>query len=133
MCVMSLPGLPPNILIYGVEQKKTIAKFCNTCSVRADGLCISSPRLVGGRKAGNSNMQDFFCTTLYNNNVDFIQQDPEKIKFPVSCDLCKNHIAVCLTMYLPSCQIALITSIHCVKVKVRLHICAKGRLMPSTC
>ena len=59
MCVMSLPGLPPNILIYGVEQKN-IVKFCNTCSVGADGLCISSPMLVGGRKAGNSNMLTFF-------------------------------------------------------------------------
>ena len=27
----------------------------------ADGLCIGSPGLVGGRKAGNSNMQDFFA------------------------------------------------------------------------
>ena len=26
----------------------------------ADGLCIGSPGLVGGRKAGNSNMQDNF-------------------------------------------------------------------------
>ena len=49
---------------YRVEQKK-LAKFSDTCSVRADGLCIGSPRLVGGRKAGNSNMQDLFCTTLY--------------------------------------------------------------------
>ena len=50
---------------YRVEQKKTLAKFSDTCSVMADGLCIGSPRLVGGRKAGNSNMQEFFCTTLY--------------------------------------------------------------------
>ena len=47
-------------LIYRVEQKN-IAKFSDTCSVRADGLCIGSPRLVGGRKAGNSNMQEFFA------------------------------------------------------------------------
>ena len=49
---------------YRVEQKKNLAKFSDTCSVRADGLCIGSPRLVGGKKAGNLNMQEFFCTTL---------------------------------------------------------------------
>ena len=51
---------------YRFEQK-SLAKFSDTCSVRDDGLCmcIGSPRLVGGRKAGNSNMQEFFCTTLY--------------------------------------------------------------------
>ena len=49
---------------YRVEQKN-LAKFSDTCSVRADGLCIGSPRLVGGRKAGNSNVQEFFCTSLY--------------------------------------------------------------------
>ena len=41
-------------------QAKNLAKFSDTCSVRADGLCIGSPRLVGERKAGNSNMQEFF-------------------------------------------------------------------------
>ena len=46
-------------------SKKVHAKFSDTCSVRADGLCIGSPRLVGGRKLGNSNMQEFFGTTLY--------------------------------------------------------------------
>ena len=45
--------------IYRVEQKN-LAKFSDTGSARARGLCIGSPRLVGGRKAGNSNMQDFF-------------------------------------------------------------------------
>ena len=50
--------------IYRVEQKN-LAKFSDTCSVRADWLCIGSPRLVGGGKAGNSNVQEFFCTTLY--------------------------------------------------------------------
>ena len=44
---------------YRVEQKN-LAKFSDTCSIRADGLCIGSPRLVGRRKAGNSNVQDFF-------------------------------------------------------------------------
>ena len=46
---------------YRVEQKKTLAKFSDTCSVTADWLCIGSPRLVGGRKAENSNMQEFFA------------------------------------------------------------------------
>ena len=46
--------------MYRVEQKN-LAKFSDACSVRADGLCIGSPRSVGGRKAGNSNMQDFFA------------------------------------------------------------------------
>ena len=42
------------------SSKKNLAKFSDSCSIRADGLCIGSPRLVGGRKAGYSNMQDFF-------------------------------------------------------------------------
>ena len=46
-----------------VEQKN-VANFSDTCSVRADGLCIGSLRLVGLRKAGNSNIQEFFCTML---------------------------------------------------------------------
>ena len=37
-------------------SKKNLAMFNDTCSVGADGLCIGSPRLVGGRKVGNSNM-----------------------------------------------------------------------------
>ena len=53
-----------NDLVKG-RAKKNLAKFSDTCSVRADGLCIGSPRLVGGRKAGNSNLQEFFFTTLY--------------------------------------------------------------------
>ena len=40
------------------HEKKNLAKF------RADGLCISSNRLVGGKKAGNSNKKGF-CTMLY--------------------------------------------------------------------
>ena len=47
------------------SSKTNLAKFSDTFSVRADGLCIGSLRLVGGRNAGNSNMQEFFCTTLY--------------------------------------------------------------------
>ena len=46
-------------------SKKNQAKFSDTCSVRADGLCIGCPSLVGRRKAANSNMLEFFCTTLY--------------------------------------------------------------------
>ena len=53
------------VSLYRVEQKKNLAKFSDTCSVRADGLCIGSPRLVGGKNAGNLNLQEFFCTTLY--------------------------------------------------------------------
>ena len=50
---------------YVQGQSKNLFKFSDTCSVRADGLCIASPRLVGGRMAGNSNMQQFFSTTAY--------------------------------------------------------------------
>ena len=46
---------------YRAEQKKGLAKFSDTYSVRADGLC---PILVGIREAGNSNMQEF-CFTLH--------------------------------------------------------------------
>ena len=31
----------------------------------ADGLWIGCPKLAGGRMAGNSNMQEFFGSTLY--------------------------------------------------------------------
>ena len=66
--------------MYRVEQKN-LAKFSDTCSVRADGLCIGSPRLVGGRKAGNSNMQEFFCTTLYKLGALFVTLGPAPNKF----------------------------------------------------
>ena len=46
------------------SSKKNPAKFSDTCSFRAHGLCNGSPKLVGSREARNSNMQDFFCTTL---------------------------------------------------------------------
>ena len=49
------------------RAKKNLVKFSDPCSVRAEGVCIGSPRLVDGRKAGNSNMQEFLCTTLYVN------------------------------------------------------------------
>ena len=45
-------------------EPKNLAKFCDTCSLRADGLCIGSPRLAGGWKARDAKMQEFFCTTL---------------------------------------------------------------------
>ena len=35
------------------DEQKNLAKFSDTCSVRADGLSIGSTRFVGGRKAGN--------------------------------------------------------------------------------
>ena len=41
--------------MYRVEQKN-LAKLSDTCYVRADRLCIGSPRLVRGGKARNSNM-----------------------------------------------------------------------------
>ena len=49
---------------YRVEQRN-LAKFSDTCSVGADGRCIGSPnaKFADGRKAGNSNMQESFCTT----------------------------------------------------------------------
>ena len=58
---LKLVQTPPQHHLSGKIQ----GRASDTCSVRADGLCIGSPRLVGGRKAGNSNMQDFFLTTLY--------------------------------------------------------------------
>merc|ERR1712117_876655 len=64
---------------YRVEQKVP-AKFSDTCSVRADGLCIGCPKLVGSSKAGNSNMQELFCSTLCkcNNSLCYGLEKPEK-------------------------------------------------------
>ena len=45
--------------------KKVSAKFCDEYSVRAERLCIGYLRLVGSRKARDSNMQEFFCTTQH--------------------------------------------------------------------
>ena len=50
--------------LYSVEKKNQV-KFSDTCSVMADGLCTGCPRLVGRRKAANSNRLEFFCTKLY--------------------------------------------------------------------
>ena len=44
--------------------EKVPAKFGEGISVRADGLRIGCPGSVGSRKVGNSNMREFFCTTL---------------------------------------------------------------------
>jgi len=47
------------------SSKKIPAKFGDTCSVRADGLCIGCLGQWAERGRQNSNMQEFFCTTLY--------------------------------------------------------------------
>ena len=46
-------------------QKKSPAKFGDTCSVRADGLCIGCLGQWAERGREYSNMQEFFRTTLY--------------------------------------------------------------------
>ena len=45
--------------------KKNPAKFGDTSSVRADGLCIGCLGQWAERGREDSNMQEFFCTTLY--------------------------------------------------------------------
>ena len=50
--------------MYRVEEKKG-AKFREESSVRADWLCISCPKFMGWRKAGNSNRGLLFCMGLY--------------------------------------------------------------------
>ena len=57
--------LKREVLVIQGRAKKNLAKLSDNCSVRAEWMCIGSPRLVGERKAGYSNMQQFFCTTLY--------------------------------------------------------------------
>ena len=61
-------GASPKLSVFGIantgSSKKVPAKFSDTCSVRAGGLCIGCPKLVGSINAGNSNMQEFFCSTL---------------------------------------------------------------------
>ena len=54
---MQIPSVPQRI------DFKTYLGFTDGV-VRADGLCIGCHRLVGRRKAANSNMLEFFCTTL---------------------------------------------------------------------
>ena len=46
-------------------SKKNPAKFSDSYSVRADGLCIGCRGQWGERGRDNSNMQEFFRTTLY--------------------------------------------------------------------
>ena len=46
-------------------SKKIPAKFGDTCSVRADWLCIGCLGQWAERGRDNSNTQEFFCTTLY--------------------------------------------------------------------
>ena len=67
-------GTPGALHLTGCtgSSKKILAKFSDTSSVRADGLCIGSPRLVGGRKTGNSNMQEFFCTMRMESKLDLL-------------------------------------------------------------
>ena len=50
--------------LYRVEQKN-LAKFSDTCSVRAEGLCIGCIGQWAERGRENSNMQEFFRMTLY--------------------------------------------------------------------
>ena len=57
---------------YTGLSKKVPAKFSDPCYIRADGLCIGCPKLVGSRKAGYSNMQELFCSTLYRAHAYFI-------------------------------------------------------------
>ena len=54
--LIHLPAAPiskTNYFASTGSSKKNPAKFSDTCSVRADGLCIGCQRLVGRRKAGN--------------------------------------------------------------------------------
>ena len=46
------------------RAKKIPAKFSDTCSARADGLCIGCLGQWAERWRDNSNMQEFFRTTL---------------------------------------------------------------------
>ena len=46
-----------NLVLQGLGKNLTM--FSDTCSFGADGLCIGSPWIVGGKNAGNSNMQEF--------------------------------------------------------------------------
>ena len=54
----------PKFKHYRVKQKN-LAKLSYKFWARADWLCIGSPRLVAGREARNSNVQELFCTTLW--------------------------------------------------------------------
>ena len=63
-CLSGLIGRLMTIQIAALNtesSKKNLATFSDIGSVRADVLCMGSPRPVGRRKAGNSNVQEFFA------------------------------------------------------------------------
>ena len=62
-----MPKILPGLLTwttYTGSSKKNPAKFGDSCSVRADGLCIGCLGQWAERGREDSNMQEFFCTTL---------------------------------------------------------------------
>ena len=61
----SLVGLLKDVATSTGSSKKIPAKFSDTCSVRAAGLCIGCLHQWAERWRDNSNMQEFFRTTLY--------------------------------------------------------------------
>ena len=40
-------------------------KFCEVSPVRADGLCIGCPKLMGNRLEGTSNIKVIFCKAMF--------------------------------------------------------------------
>ena len=60
----SYENLHPMQLTYTGLSKKVPAKFSDSCSVRADGLCIGYLGQWAERGRKNSNMQEIFRTTL---------------------------------------------------------------------
>ena len=54
----SLEALTQN---YRIKQKKSLAKFSDICSVRADGLCIGYLGQWTERGRQNLNVHDFFA------------------------------------------------------------------------
>ena len=61
---MLIVQLSYQIAVYRVELKINPAKFGDTCPVRADGLTIGCLGQWAERGRENSNMQEFFRTTL---------------------------------------------------------------------
>ena len=62
--IRSSPSLYTDTL-YRVMEKKVPSQFSFASSVRADGLCIGCPSQWAEVRRENSNMQEFFCMTLY--------------------------------------------------------------------
>ena len=60
-----------NPMPFTGSSKKNPAKFGDTCSVRADGLCIGCLVQWAERGRENTNMQEFFHTTLYYGGLPF--------------------------------------------------------------